>query len=72
MKSDRRGVAMRVNDTASQGSDAKTIAPLVIGIVLLIAGAINEVFTKRSAIIPPRLFKVSCHSGRTTMCSRRD
>ncbi|KAF8550440.1 MFS general substrate transporter [Imleria badia] len=38
-------------------SSAKTIAPLVIGIVLLIGGGINEMFTKRSAIIPARLFK---------------
>ncbi|KAG8217929.1 MFS general substrate transporter [Butyriboletus roseoflavus] len=38
-------------------SAAKTIAPLVIGIVLLILGGINEMFTKRSAIIPARLFK---------------
>ncbi|KAG9318906.1 MFS amino acid permease [Chiua virens] len=38
-------------------SDAETIAPLVIGIVLLIAGGFNEMYTKRSAIIPARLFK---------------
>ena len=40
------------------GSDAKTIALLVIGCVLLVLGAINEVYTTRSAIMPPRLFKV--------------
>ncbi|KAI9574224.1 MFS general substrate transporter [Boletus coccyginus] len=38
-------------------SNANTIALLVIGIVLLIAGGINEMYTKRSAIIPARLFK---------------
>ncbi|KAN0076836.1 Major facilitator superfamily domain containing protein [Tylopilus felleus] len=38
-------------------ANAKTIAPLVIGVVLLIAGGINEIFTKRSAILPARLFK---------------
>jgi hypothetical protein len=52
----------------SQGSDAKTVALLVIGVVLLIAGGINEMFTKRSAIIPARLLKVSCHSGWSTVC----
>ncbi|OBZ75452.1 putative transporter C3H1.06c [Grifola frondosa] len=35
----------------------ETIAPLVIGICLLIAAAFNELYTKRSAIMPPRLFK---------------
>ncbi|KIM59170.1 hypothetical protein SCLCIDRAFT_1217953 [Scleroderma citrinum Foug A] len=38
-------------------SDAKTISLLVIGCVLLVLGAVNEVFTTRSAIVPPRLFK---------------
>ena len=66
-KYDRRGVAKRVNDLVFQGSDAKTIAPLVIGIVLLIAGGINETFTKRSAIISARLFKVSSHTGLSTI-----
>ena len=67
VESDRRDIAMRVNDLVSQGSDVKTIAPLVVGIALLIAGGINEMFTKRSAIIPARLFKVSCHSGWSTL-----
>ena len=40
------------------GSDPQTIALIVIGAVLLILGGINETLTKRSAIIPPRLFKV--------------
>jgi len=63
MKSDRCGDAKRVNDFVSQGSNASTIAPLVIGIVLFIPGGINEVYTKRSAIIPARLFKVSCRAS---------
>ncbi|KAH0826973.1 MFS general substrate transporter [Lanmaoa asiatica] len=50
-------VVKRVNNLVSQGSTAETIAPLVIGIVLLIVGGINEMYTKRSAIIPARLFK---------------
>ena len=36
---------------------AATIAPLVAGVVLLILGAINELYTKREPIIPPRVFK---------------
>jgi len=35
----------------------QTIAPLAIGVVLLIAAGINEIYTKRSPIVPPRLFK---------------
>ncbi|KAG6330648.1 hypothetical protein ID866_8440 [Astraeus odoratus] len=38
-------------------SDAKTISLLVVGCVLLVSGAVNEVFTTRSAILPARLFK---------------
>ncbi|KAF8843664.1 MFS general substrate transporter [Paxillus ammoniavirescens] len=38
-------------------SDAKTIALLVVGLVLLIIGGVNEIFTTRSAILPARLFK---------------
>ncbi|KAG9318904.1 MFS amino acid permease [Chiua virens] len=45
------------NFSGTSWSDAETIAPLVIGIVLLIAGGFNEMYTKRSAIIPARLFK---------------
>lgn len=40
------------------GSTPQTIAPLVVGVVLLIIASINEIFTTRSPIIPPRLFKV--------------
>ncbi|KZO93352.1 MFS general substrate transporter [Calocera viscosa TUFC12733] len=35
----------------------QTISLLVIGGVLFVAGCVNEVYTKRSAIIPPRLFQ---------------
>jgi len=41
------------------GSSKSTIALLVIGCVILFAGAVNEAYTKRSPIIPPRLFQVS-------------
>ena len=39
------------------GNQAATIAPLVIGVVLLILAMVNEFYTKRSPIMPPRLFK---------------
>lgn len=39
------------------GESAETISLLVIGGILLVVYAINEMYTKRSAIIPPRLFK---------------
>ncbi|KAG6369767.1 MFS general substrate transporter [Boletus reticuloceps] len=51
------GLLIGFNFSQTSWSSAETIAPLVVGIVLLIAGGINEVFTKRSAILPPRLFK---------------
>lgn len=39
------------------GSAPQTISLLVVGFVMLVAGAINELFTKRSPIVPPRLFQ---------------
>ncbi|KAF5381014.1 hypothetical protein D9615_004058 [Tricholomella constricta] len=45
------------DELSTTGSTPKTIALLVIGLVMLIAGGINELFTKRSPIIPPRLFQ---------------
>jgi hypothetical protein len=39
------------------GSSKSTIALLVVGCVVLISGAVNEAYTKRSPIIPPRLFR---------------
>ncbi|KZV86039.1 MFS general substrate transporter [Exidia glandulosa HHB12029] len=38
-------------------SQAKTIALLVVGAVLLVAAATYEMYTTRSPILPPRLFK---------------
>ncbi|OCH95564.1 MFS general substrate transporter [Obba rivulosa] len=35
----------------------QTIAPITIGVCLLVAASINELITKRSPIVPPRLFK---------------
>ncbi|KAF9227638.1 MFS general substrate transporter [Gyrodon lividus] len=45
------------NSSEATWHSAETIALLAVGGVLLVFGAINEIFTKRSAIIPPRLFK---------------
>jgi hypothetical protein len=45
------------NSGETQWKSAKTIALIVVGGVLLIAGSINEIYTSRSPIIPPRLFK---------------
>ena len=41
------------------GSSKFTIALLVVGCVTLFAGTVNEAYTERSPIIPPRLFRVS-------------
>ena len=41
------------------GTDAKTIALIVIGVVILVLAGFNEAFTSKAAIIPPRLFRVS-------------
>jgi MFS family permease len=45
------------NQSETSWSSASTIALLVVGCVVLFAGAVNEVYTKRSPIIPPRLFR---------------
>ncbi|KAG2158308.1 MFS general substrate transporter, partial [Suillus bovinus] len=45
------------NSSETTWKSAETIALLVVGGTLLILGGINEIYTKRSPIIPPRLFK---------------
>ncbi|KDQ16129.1 hypothetical protein BOTBODRAFT_31195 [Botryobasidium botryosum FD-172 SS1] len=45
------------NSSETTWSSAETIALLTVGTALLIFGAINELFTDRAPIIPPRLFK---------------
>ncbi|KAH7929758.1 MFS general substrate transporter [Leucogyrophana mollusca] len=45
------------NSSETTWSSTETIALLAVGGTLLVAGAINEIYTTRSAIIPPRLFK---------------
>ncbi|KDQ16127.1 hypothetical protein BOTBODRAFT_157399 [Botryobasidium botryosum FD-172 SS1] len=45
------------NYSETSWSSAKTIALLTVGFAMLLFGAINELFTSRAPIIPPRLFK---------------
>ena len=40
------------------GSAPQTIALVAIGAALFVFAGVNEAYTKRSAIIPPRLFRV--------------
>ncbi|KZV94441.1 MFS general substrate transporter [Exidia glandulosa HHB12029] len=44
-------------------SSKNTVIFLVLGVVALVLGAINEVLTKRSPIIPPRLFRTRTTVG---------
>ncbi|KAG2137519.1 MFS general substrate transporter [Suillus clintonianus] len=48
---------MGLNSSETTWQSAETIALLAVGGTLLIIGGVNEIFTKRSPIIPPRLFK---------------
>ncbi|TFK76316.1 MFS general substrate transporter [Pluteus cervinus] len=45
------------NQSEISWSSKSTISLLVVGGVLLILGAVNEIYTKRHPIVPPRLFK---------------
>ncbi|KZP12598.1 MFS general substrate transporter [Athelia psychrophila] len=45
------------NSGETNWSSKETIALLTVGAVLLVLGGVNEVFTTRSPIVPPRLFK---------------
>ncbi|KAF8212094.1 major facilitator superfamily domain-containing protein [Mycena galopus ATCC 62051] len=49
------------NSSETSWSSAETIALLTVGCVLLIIAAVNEIFTTRSPIIPPRLFQANTH-----------
>ncbi|KAH0826974.1 major facilitator superfamily domain-containing protein [Lanmaoa asiatica] len=54
---------MGFNIGEEKWSAPQTIGPLVVGVTLLVGGGVNETFTKRAAILSPRLFKT-----RTTGC----
>jgi uncharacterized membrane protein HdeD (DUF308 family) len=45
------------NASETSWSSTETIVLLVLGCVFLVLGVINEAFTKRSPVIPPRLFQ---------------
>lgn len=44
-------------------SSAQTIALLVVGVALLLCTAVNEMYTTRSPLIPPRLFRTRTTAG---------
>ncbi|KAG2047840.1 MFS general substrate transporter [Suillus hirtellus] len=48
---------MGINPTETTWKNSQTIALLAVGGTLLIIGGINEIYTKRAPIIPPRLFQ---------------
>ncbi|KAI0273327.1 MFS general substrate transporter [Gloeopeniophorella convolvens] len=50
-------VLLGLNSGETNWSSSETIALLTVGCVLLVIGAVNEIYTKRAPIIPPRLFK---------------
>ncbi|KAJ7046931.1 MFS general substrate transporter [Mycena alexandri] len=50
-------VLIGFNSSETSWSSAETISCLTVGCVLLVAAGFNEVYTTRSPIIPPRLFK---------------
>ncbi|KAJ7774979.1 MFS general substrate transporter [Mycena metata] len=50
-------VLIGFNSSETSWSSAETIACLSVGCALLVAAGFNEVYTTRSPIIPPRLFK---------------
>ncbi|KAJ6502423.1 major facilitator superfamily domain-containing protein [Mycena sanguinolenta] len=45
------------NSSETSWSSAETIALLTVGCVLLLLFGVNEAYTKRTPIVPPRLFK---------------
>jgi len=45
------------NSSETSWSSGQTIALLTVGLALLLFGAINELYTNRIPVIPPRLFK---------------
>ena len=57
-------IGFQCAETAAQGWKApETLAPLIIGVVIIILGGVFEGYTKRQPIIPPRLFKTRTTAG---------
>lgn len=46
-----------LNNGETNWNSVGAIAPLAIGAVAVVAGAINEIFTKQAPVVPPRLFR---------------
>lgn len=67
---------IRVLTVSSLGATPQCIATLAIGVCLLFVAFVYELFTKRSPVLPPRLFKVRCVHSPTQVnldshCRRR-
>lgn len=52
-----------LNNGEANWNRVQAIVPLVIGAVAILAGAINEIYTKQSPVIPPRLFRTRTTAG---------
>lgn len=52
-----------LNNGEANWNRVQAIVPLAIGVAAIIAGALNEIFTKQSPVIPPRLFKTRTTAG---------
>jgi MFS family permease len=52
-----------LNNGERDWSQVGAIVPLAIGAAAILAGAVNEIFTKQSPVIPPRLFKTRTTAG---------
>ncbi|KAI0336509.1 MFS amino acid permease [Cubamyces sp. BRFM 1775] len=50
-------ILLGFNFSENSWSSAQCIAPLVAGVCILTIACFNEIYTKRSPILPPRLFK---------------
>lgn len=57
-------IGFQAGETAAKGWSAPvTIAPLVVGVALLVVTAVFEMHTKADPILPPRLFKTCTTTG---------
>lgn len=50
-------ILVGLNNGTQKWKSVGTIVPLALGAVLLLLGAVNEVYTKQAPVVPPRLFK---------------
>ncbi|KAH9928567.1 major facilitator superfamily domain-containing protein [Epithele typhae] len=54
-------ILLGFNFSETSWSSPQTIALLVVGFAALVAALVNEMYTKQSPILPPRLFKAHLH-----------